>query len=461
MSDFSATDIRPPATDASRADRWPALAVVGALMAAAVGFAAGCFPTDGDPWKLALFAGPLVGLALLLLVAVQPFPLLCLVIATFAADALTQLAQGVVFSVTVSKVLAIPLFVACVRVAYNHPTRLKLDPFLLTVGAFVVWTLASWAAADDWALSLRDTLTFLQLALLLCAIRLLITSLDRLAILAIVAVLSVGASGVVALYQFLADPGARVSGISQNAALLSADLCSGVALALALASRARLPIARFAWVGVAIVQGVAVTLTLSRAAYLAVVPAAMVAGLYYGRPRRFAAILLAGALVVAATVPTVVQRLNETSLKDKSTVGHLLSAAGGVRMVYEHPVLGVGIGNYPLHYLAYTRDPSGLPRSGHNTYLTLAAETGLPGLALFVAFHLFAFQMLWVTADRCRIVGDATGRAFCAAVAGALTAFVLIGFFHNLHIAKYLWIMLALAATPAAFSSPAWRAQSK
>ena len=57
----------------------------------------------------------------------------------------------------------------------------------------------------------------------------------------------------------------------------------------------------------------------------------------------------------------------------------------------DHPVLGVGVGNYPIAYARYS-----LPKwrmalgHAHNYYLNIAAETGLLGL--------LAYCMLWATA---------------------------------------------------------------
>lgn len=64
----------------------------------------------------------------------------------------------------------------------------------------------------------------------------------------------------------------------------------------------------------------------------------------------------------------------------------ILSVAAAVAR--DHPLFGVGIGNYPIANFRYAasradwRIASGF-RDSHNTYLTLAAETGVVGLLLF------------------------------------------------------------------------------
>jgi len=54
----------------------------------------------------------------------------------------------------------------------------------------------------------------------------------------------------------------------------------------------------------------------------------------------------------------------------------------GLRIFASHPVVGVGIGGYREANVRYT--PRLGARDAHNTYVSLAAETGLPGLLLWL-----------------------------------------------------------------------------
>jgi O-antigen ligase len=54
-----------------------------------------------------------------------------------------------------------------------------------------------------------------------------------------------------------------------------------------------------------------------------------------------------------------------------------------IRIVEDHPVLGIGMGAYGLANAHYSPSLGGLDT--HNTYLNVVAETGLPGLVLFLA----------------------------------------------------------------------------
>ena len=66
-------------------------------------------------------------------------------------------------------------------------------------------------------------------------------------------------------------------------------------------------------------------------------------------------------------------------------------AAGEIILV--HPILGVGIGNYPLAVtsLATYRDPI----YAHNTYLDIAVETGLPNMFIWVGLLGVSMFSFW------------------------------------------------------------------
>ena len=61
-------------------------------------------------------------------------------------------------------------------------------------------------------------------------------------------------------------------------------------------------------------------------------------------------------------------------------------------MYFDHPILGVGIGNYPDAYPRYFItifvDPLG---HAHNYYINIAAETGSIGLIVYLLFILATF----------------------------------------------------------------------
>jgi O-antigen ligase len=84
--------------------------------------------------------------------------------------------------------------------------------------------------------------------------------------------------------------------------------------------------------------------------------------------------------------------LANPSAQDYSTAERLAHWIAGLRMYFDHPILGVGIGNYPDAYPPYHvtifLDPLG---HAHNYYINIAAEMGTIGLIVYLLFVLALF----------------------------------------------------------------------
>ena len=78
--------------------------------------------------------------------------------------------------------------------------------------------------------------------------------------------------------------------------------------------------------------------------------------------------------------------------QDYSTAERLAHWIAGLRMFFDHPILGVGIGNYPDAYPQYyvTIFVNSLGHA-HNYYINIAAEMGFIGLVVYLLFLLAIF----------------------------------------------------------------------
>jgi putative inorganic carbon (hco3(-)) transporter len=116
----------------------------------------------------------------------------------------------------------------------------------------------------------------------------------------------------------------------------------------------------------------------------------------------------------------------------------------------DHPLLGVGRGLFPAYYGDYA-DEVGLindrdARQAHNLYAGMAAETGLPGLIFFTGIFgstLYALARVRRRTSEIAPEHAAMATAFFLAVVAYLTT----GMFLHLAYERYLWILLALAAS--------------
>ncbi len=127
----------------------------------------------------------------------------------------------------------------------------------------------------------------------------------------------------------------------------------------------------------------------------------------------------------------------------------------GLRMVGGHPVAGVGLGNFSTNepsYAVQTLDLSYVRLvvtdrlAAHNSYLEVAAELGLVGLALFLAIVLLPVRL---AARALGALGRAEhplefhARGLVAGAVGMLVAYVFLSAQYE----KQLWLVLALLAS--------------
>jgi O-antigen ligase len=115
-------------------------------------------------------------------------------------------------------------------------------------------------------------------------------------------------------------------------------------------------------------------------------------------------------------------------------------------IIAENPATGIGLGAYSLAHATYTGRLVVPPaargfRDTHSTYLNVAAETGIPGLVLFLA--MVGSVALGAELTRRRAVGTPRARQLFALELGLL-AFLMHGIFGSLSKLSFLYIQLAL-----------------
>ena len=118
------------------------------------------------------------------------------------------------------------------------------------------------------------------------------------------------------------------------------------------------------------------------------------------------------------------------------------------RMWQEHPVLGVGIGQYRAVADQYIF--GGVGNIAHNTYLSFLAETGLVGFVVFISLPLAIFVRVLRSKRR--------GNTFAPLLALGLAAVAVQAFTLNLENSRALWALLGMSV---AFCDLAARSHSE
>jgi O-antigen ligase len=168
------------------------------------------------------------------------------------------------------------------------------------------------------------------------------------------------------------------------------------------------PVYRPAVIGMIGLISLAVMLSFSRGALVGLAAGALS---HVFTERRHIPIMMFGALVAVVFALAFVHerpRRVETGFELKQSVAatnvesRLDAWKGAINLTTEHPLLGVGPGNFQFHFYEATGRPLGTPllKVVHNTYLDVAAELGAIGMVLFLLYLIQAFARLGVARRR-------------------------------------------------------------
>ncbi len=384
--------------------------------------------------------------------------------ARLRAALLLALAGGLAASITVSEI-ALALL-AVLALAAGRAAVLRAVPLPGPLLAFAAWTLITVATSADPAASLRSARNLLVLGALwvvhaalpdAAAARRFATALfvavAAVALLAIAQVLGCPADGgygirpevpVVATYFRKCD---RAHGFFSIYMTLAGVLAVVLALTLPrLRGFTYRGLAGFAWVAGIVALG----FTLVRGAWVGFAASAGVT-LVFARRRAAAVGTLVGVFVLMLMLPGVNQRLHSIGdLSDKTARERMGMFVAGMRLIADHPVVGIGPGRLKRVYADYA-PPEAVRRQTshlHNTPLQIAVERGLVGLGvwlwIFVAFFVRALRVLR------RIPGDAVAdRALVVGALAGVTAFLGAGLFeYNFGDTEVLLVTLSVMALP-------------
>ncbi len=118
---------------------------------------------------------------------------------------------------------------------------------------------------------------------------------------------------------------------------------------------------------------------------------------------------------------------------------HLYTA--GLLMIADHPVKGIGLGNFKAQSINYVPQ-LGDPGIAHSTYIELGAELGLPGLFLFLGIIAFTYRSLLRL--RKLYFDDNQLRLLFTSMLVALSGFVVSGAFLSAQNTKLFWLLVFL-----------------
>ena len=139
------------------------------------------------------------------------------------------------------------------------------------------------------------------------------------------------------------------------------------------------------------VSVLALFLTKSRGAWLSFVAALMALGALKSRKVILIFIALLAALGLFAPQSMRARVSDVFDMTSGTTWERMQLWKGTVEMIKVHPVLGFGVNTYSRNFPKYLPEGYTDARYAHNCYLHMAAETGVPGVLIFLGFLLSVF----------------------------------------------------------------------
>jgi O-antigen ligase len=155
--------------------------------------------------------------------------------------------------------------------------------------------------------------------------------------------------------------------------------------------------------------------------------------------------VLVALFVALAPQPILDRAYSMFDLNDPTNRDRVAMARAGFGMIRDHPLVGVGPNMVKVRYPAY-RDADAVeanPVHLHNVPIQIAAERGLPALAIWLVF------VGVVLVDLLRKLGAPTTRAPAAAGLAAVVAMLTAGLFeYNFGDSEFHMLFLVLITLP-------------
>ena len=360
--------------------------------------------------------------------------------------ALLALAGALQFSIAIAQILLTIAVVCYLGLLVVRRERFETPPFFWPLVAYAAMTLVSSAFSIDPRTSLIDSKQLVLFLIVPVAYRFAIGDRGRTLVTVVLSCAAASAAFGIVQYGILHydQLGQRPQGTLGHYMTYSGLLMIVIAVALARVLFAR---SERTWAALVLpALAVAVALTFSRNTAVGVcVAAALLFALKDFR--LFAVLPIIAAIFIAAAPGQIARRyasmfnMNDPTVRDRVAMLHI-----GERMVAAHPLTGVGPNMVEREYAQY-RGPDAVKQVNphlHNNPLQIAAERGLPALALWLWFVVAVFRYLWKHFRR------GCHRELAAAALATTVALLAAGMFeYNFGDSEVLMLFLIVVTLPA------------
>lgn len=330
--------------------------------------------------------------------------------------------------------------------------HLRMEPQQLFVLGFLVWSGISALQSTTGEDTLSRISTYALLGITAVMVAAVVDTPERMTRLMTAQVLWTAVSALVALALYYSGTTIVAQGLLMNRNLLALYLNLGLAVAFLLYIVIPGGLPKFALLVTMPMLLLTLGLTLSRTGLVVMMATLLLVGYRLLRQRGLLILAMGGAAICILTfvLPDTFWTRAGTILpsieRQQDTFGMRVRLwEAGLRMVQDHPIFGIGPANFNMMVARYSRGAMATEQlDAHNAYVRVAAETGLPGLALFLGILASAA----IATHRVVRAARAAGRldlVLCGIMVETQMFVILCtGITMTVEAKKILWIVLGL-----------------
>ena len=159
-------------------------------------------------------------------------------------------------------------------------------------------------------------------------------------------------------------------------------------------------------------------------------------------------LFLSGAVVAVMALILILPRTGLDRLQEDEEWGNQISTfariellKAGANMVAANPLVGIGLGSFKPMSSVY--NPGVVrPQMGHNTYLEVAAELGIPAALVFTGIMVLSWRRARRSGKVMAERGDVAAEQVALAIETGLASFAAGATFLSAEYVKHLWILV-------------------
>ena len=365
-----------------------------------------------------------------------------------------QLFHAGSFPVTPIKLVGIPLIVAALLLPRPRDAAERPGAgILLLFAAFGVFQVLG-STLSSLSFPSNDASTLVSFAILMIATSLLVSTKDRLQMTIRVIVLVETFASTWMYRQYYLYHWPRPLGPSSDPNYEALSLVVTLPLAIWLTRYETRPL--WKWVGriCSPILAFAVFLSQSRGGLLALTVMAVLAWWNSDHKKRLLAVFFFAAIAMFSVAPgQMLKRIEQIQVQGEAETGAEIStrarvelAKAGVSMMEDHPIFGIGLGqfkSYEFHYNPILIELEPDPKIAHDTYVQLGAEGGIPTLLLYLAIFAVTLSICRRSQKLPGVPEDISALAlsFQIGIIGVMVA----EFFLTAQYIKEVWVLISLA----------------